>query len=1019
MAEKVLKSLQFPGLEDTYIIPYTGETGEFENSNIMNDTVTNKAVVPYSTASGTQCRAGIYGYRLLAVSINEDGTRSITVDDNNEDVDIKASEAYAVEDNLCFDGKSHYYNDLTIIGFDIDSTSQNTIIIVSVDEETIKPESIVPEELTNPNEFPDAAENWVWVPEKPDHGVPMLGSWGAYASGIGSIAVGYTAVAIGRENKALGNYAYAVGRENTALYAGYAEGRNNIASGENSHTEGAYTVASGVSAHAEGTSTKATGKRSHAEGNSTEASGDQSHAEGNKTLASGHYSHAEGASTIAEGRYAHAEGSASIASGDIAHAEGRKTTASGYYAHAEGNESTASATASHVEGYGTIASSAYQHVQGKYNIEDKANKYAHIIGGGSSSSRKNIHTTDWNGNTWFSGNVKIGGTGYDDVNAVELAKKSDVPTVYDWATAETKPKYSADEIKNNVGRKSATGGEAFNHESNDASGSNSHAEGAYTVASGKQSHAEGHTSHATADHSHAEGKSTTASAYAAHAEGSNTTAFGKYSHSEGSVTKAIGSATHAEGNNTIATTDYQHVQGKYNIADVVRDANGNMLDANGNIVTDVTLAKPGNTYAHILGNGKKEDVYDDNGNLITQNRSNAHTIDWQGNAWFAGDITIGPDKAKLISSGKTIDDCNKAIETGWYNVIAENEYSGNTPVEYNEDYSPDGYKSGWLFVDSSSKDFIKQDYYAQHPRHYYSRKIKHFTRSFSNIDKQWSDWTRIKDFYSFAETVNWNGCLENGFYEGSQNGPINNKSYQGIVICDSTYRVTQIVWENLYDVLTTPKQYIRHGSPEDMVGGMIWGKWQEVGQSTSSSPVAGFIESTEYPGCYYRMVTDKTVRWVEDNYEIYEYEREEWINPPLEPGEEYRTIERYRGKPVYVMMVDFGKLPNKSEKFVVIGKPEEYYYGYYTTGWTTELTLTPFYYSIESKLFIDVYEETVEMPNRGISEYGVVANQWSESEPYVYIKTEDFKSLDNHEGHDYNDLQARMLVKYYKGGYYH
>ena len=88
MAEKVLKSLQFPGLEDTYIIPHTGETGEFENSNIMNDTVTNKAVAPYSTAGGTECRAGIYGYRLKAVSVNEDGTRNITVDDTNEEVDI-------------------------------------------------------------------------------------------------------------------------------------------------------------------------------------------------------------------------------------------------------------------------------------------------------------------------------------------------------------------------------------------------------------------------------------------------------------------------------------------------------------------------------------------------------------------------------------------------------------------------------------------------------------------------------------------------------------------------------------------------------------------------------------------------------------------------------------------------------------------------------------------------------------------------------------------------------------------
>lgn len=38
----------------------------------------------------------------------------------------------------------------------------------------------------------------------------------------------------------------------------------------------------------------------------------------------------------------------------------------------------------------------------------------------------------------------------------------------------------------------------------------------------------------------------------------------------------------------------------------------------------------------------------------------------------------------------------------------------------------------------------------------------------------------------------------------------------------------------------------------------------------------------------------------------------EWINPPMQLGVEYRTIERYLGKPVYVQVVDFGQLPNKA-----------------------------------------------------------------------------------------------------------
>lgn len=45
----------------------------------------------------------------------------------------------------------------------------------------------------------------------------------------------------------------------------------------------------------------------------------------------------------------------------------------------------------------------------------------------------------------------------------------------------------------------------------------------------------------------------------------------------------------------------------------------------------------------------------------------------------------------------------------------------------------------------------------------------------------------------------------------------------------------------------------------------------------------------------------------------------EWINPPLELGEEYRTIERYNGKPVYCKLVNFGSLPNETVKYIAHG----------------------------------------------------------------------------------------------------
>lgn len=36
----------------------------------------------------------------------------------------------------------------------------------------------------------------------------------------------------------------------------------------------------------------------------------------------------------------------------------------------------------------------------------------------------------------------------------------------------------------------------------------------------------------------------------------------------------------------------------------------------------------------------------------------------------------------------------------------------------------------------------------------------------------------------------------------------------------------------------------------------------------------------------------------------------EWVNPPMELGIEYRTVERFQGKPVYVKVVDCGVMTN-------------------------------------------------------------------------------------------------------------
>lgn len=130
-----------------------------------------------------------------------------------------------------------------------------------------------------------------------------------------------------------------------------------------------------------------------------------------------------------------------------------------------------------------------------------------------------------------------------------------------------------------------------------------HAEGSENTVTSIYGHAEGWKNTVSGKFAHAEGCNTKAIGYAAHTEGDDTTAEGIQCHSEGYKTVAKGGVSHSEGAGTIANGYAQHVQGKYNVEDRNKK------------------------YAHIVGNGSDEN-----------NRSNAHTLDWDGNAWFAGTI---------------------------------------------------------------------------------------------------------------------------------------------------------------------------------------------------------------------------------------------------------------------------------------------------------------------------------------------------------------------------------------------
>ena len=141
-----------------------------------------------------------------------------------------------------------------------------------------------------------------------------------------------------------------------------------------------------------------------------------------------------------------------------------------------------------------------------------------------------------------------------------------------------------------------------------AKGTGSFATGASTVANGDYAHAEGSTSQANGYASHAEGNGSRAVGDFSHAEGTGCYGYGIDSHVEGWNSQASGNYTHAQNLNTRASSEAQTALGRYNIED------------------------NSDTYAVIVGNG-----YFD-GSTYTTHRSNALTLDWDGNITSDGGL---------------------------------------------------------------------------------------------------------------------------------------------------------------------------------------------------------------------------------------------------------------------------------------------------------------------------------------------------------------------------------------------
>lgn len=111
-----------------------------------------------------------------------------------------------------------------------------------------------------------------------------------------------------------------------------------------------------------------------------------------------------GEHSIAFGKNSTASGESSLAGGHC--------IASGSYSVALGVDTASGAYGSFAAGQAASAKFAGQAAVGRYNIEDTSSMF--IVGNGESGARSNAHTVGLDGNSWFEGTIKTGGTGYND-----------------------------------------------------------------------------------------------------------------------------------------------------------------------------------------------------------------------------------------------------------------------------------------------------------------------------------------------------------------------------------------------------------------------------------------------------------------------------------------------------------------------------------------------------------------------------------------------------------------------------
>ena len=207
---------------------------------------------------------------------------------------------------------------------------------------------------------------------------------------------------------------------------------NNVASPYYAHAEGYKTTANAPYSHAEGIETTAANTQAHAEGYGTSATGSSSHAENEGCVASGSNSHAEGYYTRAYGEHSHASGNHTVA--------GREVFALGSY-----NKTAKDVWLVVGNGWGSgenefrsdalvLDRAGNLHISGRFIADGGVDGVGYTLP---------VATADTLGGVMIGDNISVTADGVISVDLSPYLKNTDIA---DWAKAESKPVYTAEEV---------------------------------------------------------------------------------------------------------------------------------------------------------------------------------------------------------------------------------------------------------------------------------------------------------------------------------------------------------------------------------------------------------------------------------------------------------------------------------------------------------------------------------------------------------------------------------------------